>query len=1582
MAEEIVRITGIQPKSENTASSGIGNVEFSDFVKSYEAKHQAMMNLVATTSTNSASIYNNILKTVDSISKKQVSYGNSVIATLSANNALAQSVATSITQGVTRLSNSLDVIGDLVLDIAIPKVDPEEQLAKQIMNRMIIDNRSYISKWKLDELDAMMHPSKRKAPNIVPQAAPGSSIANEMYAKLDEFYTLFDIYTSDASNFQRTTLRTLQDIYALGDLWSDPSVDVTTSMSKYVQDTYTLLDLYTGDQATFNKQVLKYLGSFEERLSLLKEQKTEVTQTNTQKYGINNKMTNVGVDQSVKLNYTGNIDVRSIKELLESNAIFNPARIAMIKFAFESVAKTIATGLQQIRLVLSPKKIGKDTFDDPIKTVEAATQMISAITNVASLGSQTYTKTSSKSIFGKEIQLINSTVQVISKSNTKRLVNYINSITASINAALDGITKINIKPETVDTLNAVSNIFGAINDIVEPKKKSFSWNLFGKEIIDVQWNQDTDKQVDKFRKSFSKIIDTITNLIQDISKIDTSKVNVNDISTIFSDILSAISRNEVTPKDTLALKFIPSTISSLLKVISESNVDASKAKTISTIMEDVVGAIANNKITPKEASSIGVLAGGIKLLQKTLTAFGAAEKAINIGKNAFINVVDSITQKFGSREVGKAVSSIKVLSKGIATLGIAIVAFAAIAPIAVLAAGVLVLFSKAVRFSVGSKKTTMGLAVFTTSLAMLGVSLWAFSEVAAEYLPNVIAGLGLLAGAIWVLGRGGKFGKLSLSGPPPYKILGYLAAGLATLGLAIWAWQELGITGEGMIKVAGGLAMLAGATWAFSKIKQTAIPNMTFLAVGVAALGGAMWVWQKLNLTWDSIAITAAGIAGIGIASLVYKAVDLKSIGAMAGVAAAVAGMSFAVKMFQDVDWETLGKIGATVAGLGIAAALMGNPIVLAGAVAMVAVGVGLLGIAGAITLIAKSGIDVEKAQAFVDSLGIVTIGIAKLLPVAAIAAATSALLLPTIVASVTMAGIFALLSVINLDVTKAQAFADSIKTVANGYSNVGLGTAAKAAGISLALMPVVMTSLGMAGIFALISNINIRVERIVTFGVGTKELVKAYDKLGLGSTAKAAAKAVMLVPLTASAFSTAILMRMISGLDINQDRISENADSMGIFLEKMVNVFGNVGPKVKQVKSGVEAVGGLANVIKSLADAVLTVSKMEYPENKIVDGKIVPVAIRKLTDKDFENVGVGIGKILNALIDPLITIGSAQETYTIGGFTIQNPFGSGNKVKKGINALKGIGEIFTPLADVVKSITESGALGPEGQQAVDKIQKVIGSMLSSLSKCLIDVSNIKIKDTKGIGKSIKSVTEIFKPMGEFISMLTDTGLLSDDNKDGVNKLQTTVTTITDTIQSMLTKLAGMNAAKSMGIVVKPLTDMLAEVSKANTTGITKIREEVDKLYDKLSNVKPWNTFRVNLRAYTESAGQIIKHINGVDLEKAILLSTMVKDLKDADENGNIERLIEQIKELIGQMAENQQQFQQAQELITQNTTNNTTNTSNVTNNQHQPQPQQQQPQQSNDGAILAELRRIVSKLNSKLIVAQSPADVWKVRQQ
>ena len=240
----------------------------------------------------------------------------------------------------------------------------------------------------------------------------------------------------------------------------------------------------------------------------------------------------------------------------------------------------------------------------------------------------------------------------------------------------------------------------------------------------------------------------------------------------------------------------------------------------------------------------------------------------------------------------------------------------------------------------------------------------------------------------------------------------------------------------------------------------------------------------------------------------------------------------------------------------------------------------------------------------------------------------------------------------------------------------------------------------------------------------------------------------------------------------------------------------------------------------------------------------------------------------------------------------------------------------------------------------------------------------------------------MFKPMGEFISMLTDTGLLSDDNKDGVNKLQTTVITITDTIQSMLTKLAGMNAAKSMGIVVKPLTDMLAEVSKADATGITKIREEVDKLYDKLSNVKPWNTFRVNLRAYTESAGQIVRHINGVDLEKAVLLSTMVKDLKDADENGNIERLIEQIKELIGQMAENQQQFQQAQELITQNTTNNTTNTSNVTNNQHQPQPQQQQPQQSNDGAILAELRRIVSKLNSKLIVAQSPADVWKVRQQ
>lgn len=1580
MAEEIVRITGIQSKSDNTASSGIGNTEFSDFVKIYEANHQAMMNLVATTSNNSSSLFNNILRTVDSISKKQVSYGNSTIEALSVNNAFAQSIGDVISQGVTKLSSSLDVIGDLILDVSTTKVDPEEQLAKQIMNKMIIDNRSYISKWKFDELDDIIHPSKRKHPKIVPQAAPGSSVANEMYAKIDDFYTVFDLYTSDVATFHKSALRTLSDIYYLGDLWSDPSVDVTTSMSKYVQDTFILLDLYTDDQAVFNKQVLKYLGSFEERLSLLKEQKNEVTQTNSQKFGINNRMTNVGVDQSVKLNYTGNINVRSIKELLESNAIFNPARIAMISFAFDSVAETIAKGLQKIRLVLAPKSIGENTFDDPIKTIEAATQMISAITNIASLGGQTYSKTSGKSIFGQQIQSLTSTLQVISKSNTKRLTNYIDSITSSISTALESIAKIDIKKETINSISSVSEIFRAINSIVEPKKKSFNWKLFGKELIDVQWNQDTDKQIDRFRKSFGRIIGTISDLINKISKIDTSKVNVDDISKIFSSILSEVSKNTISPKNALALKFIPSTISSILETISKSEVDATKAKTISTIIDDVVSAFARNKITPKEAMSISILASDIKLFQKTLTAFGNAEKAVDVGKTALVNVVDSITSKFSSKEVGKAVSSIKVLSKGIATLGISIVAFAAIAPIAVLAAGVLVLFSKAVRFSVGSKKTTMGLAVFTTSLAMLGVSLWAFSEVAAEYLPNVIAGLGLLAGAIWLLGNGGKFGKFSLSGPAPYKTLGYLAAGLATLGLSIWAWQELGITGEGMLKVAGGLVMLAGSTWAFSKIKQTAFPNMTMLAVGVAALGGAMWVWQKLNLTWDSVYITTAGIAGIGLASLIYKAVDVKSIGSMLGVTGAVIGMSFAVNMFQDIEWETLGKIGATVAGLGIAAALMGNPIVLVGAAAMVAVGIGLLGIAGAIAIIARSGIDVDKAKVFTESLGIVTIGIAKLLPAATVAAVTSVLLVPTLVTSVTLAGIFALLSVINLDVTKAQTFADSIKVMTDGYSNVGIINATKAAIVSVALVPVVITSLGLAGIFALISNINIRTERIVTFGNGINELVKAYDKLGLVTVTKAAAKSVLLMPLTASALSTALLIRLITTLDINQDKLSNNTDSMGMFLDKMVEVFGNVGSKVKQVKKGVEAVGGLANVIKSLADTVLTVSKMEYPENQIVNGKIVTVELRKLSDTDFENVGKGIGKMLNSLIEPLITIGSNQETYSIGGFTIQNPFGSGNKVKKGIDALKGIGEIFTPLANVVKSITESGALGPDGQQAVDKIQRVIGSMLTSLSKCLTDISNIKINDTKGIKNSINSVISIFKPMGEFVSMLTETGLLSNSNKDGVEKLKITVTTITDTIQSMLEKLTGLNTSKPIDVVVKPLTDMLTEVSKSDASGITKIREEVDKLYDKLSNVKPWNTFRINLREYAQSAGQIVKHINGIELEKAVLLSGMVKDLKDADENGNIERLIEQIKELIGQMVDNQKEFQQTQELTNQTINNLTNNTSNITNNQPQQQVPQLEMQPSNDGAILAELKRITTKLNSKLIVGQSPADVWKVR--
>ena len=1638
MSEKIVEINGIQPKgnkSNSTASSGIGNAQFEDFVKNYNKKHESLMNLVATTSTNASSIYRSILSEVKSIRSTNISFASAVSDILSTNNAVAQQIYAEVQDIKTKVTGTLNTLGDIVLEASVSKVNPDVELAKQIWAEFVLDNKSYINKIKLEELDDILHPSKKKK-NVVSSSAPGSSVAAQL--------------AQETQLFQKDVTRYLSDIYKLGDLWSDSSVKVASSLSNYASDIYALFDLYTDEQSEFNRKVLEFLGNYDDKLKIISEKThtgdvNNVTQSNQQKFGIRNKQTNIGVDQSVKLNYTGNIDVRAIKELLESKAIFNPAKIAMIKVAFKSVATSIAEGLQEIRKVLKPEKLGEG-FDDPMNTIKAATDIIGKITELASLSSNTATRKSTKSLFGFDIMDISKEVSIISSKNTKKLKNFIKGITDSLRDGFAQIKAAAPDKEVADALSSITEVFSALTNVLDPGTKERNLKLFGKELFSFSSSKNLDKEMKRFNKRFENLTDIISDLFKRLKKISIPQEQVEGISQVISTIFEAIASNDLQPKKAIAFRIVSGGLRGFFKTITSIEPDVDKSKNIALVIDTVLGvigkhdvkakhalnlgliglgisaffkitkglspdlktyenvalsldavlgAISKNRVTPKDALVLPLLAGGLWLLNKSIASFGKAAMLISKGQDVLVSLIKSISEHLGTNRVKRAANSMKVLSIGIATLGISLVAFAAISPMAVIAAGVLVLFSKAVRMSVGSKKTTLGLALFTTSLAMLGVSLWAFSEVAADYLPSIIGGLALLAGAVWLFAGGGKFMGVKTMGKPPYKLLGYLAAGLATLGLAIWAWQELGITGEGMLLVCGGLAMLAGTTWAMSKIKQTSFSNMALLAaavgvlggalwlwekaniswetikkvsvamlgltfsafvvqkvpmkagaamnilaVGVAVLGGSLWVWQKANITWDTCEIAAVGVAGLAIAGLMFSAVPMTAGVSMILMSAGVAALGGAMWIWvkSGVTWDTMEIIGTGVAGLVVSAYLMANPIALLGAASMVVLGVGLIAIAKGFEMMMKANIDIEKTQTFASALNIVTNGMASLVVPAALAMAASVMLLP-----------------------------------------------------------VFWASRDMANLFFKISLIKINQNRIKIFGNSVKELVNLYDSFGLIKVGKAAAKALAIIPVAHSSFWTAIAIRMVAALNIDKDRIEQNAEGMSWFINKMVDVFASAGDKVKKTRAGVKAVSGLAGTIKSLADAVLTVSKMEYTENEVRDGKIVPVRVVKLTEKDFQNVGNSIGKILSALTEPLIVIGSQQQTYKLGKWTITNPFGSGNKVKKGIEAIKNIGQIFTPLAEVVKSITGTGIFKEGGDKIQKTLQDTIGGLLSALGNQMKEFSALEFEDSKGVEKTIKSITGMFKPMGDLIAAIGKSGILAGkvskaaqqageaaqgQGQSNAQDLNTILTGISSAIVSMVQQFSQIQDSNSIKAVSESVGKLITDISKANANPIIRIRQEIDAIYAKLKDVKPWNTFRVNLREYERSTGRMVNHINGLELEKAVLLADMVKDLKDADENGNIERLIEKIKELIGQMKDNQETMQQVIE--NQSITNETENTTTITKDGKQvtvPQKKETREKPESNAGILTELRKISSRLNSRLIVAQATGDVWRVRE-
>jgi len=256
----------------------------------------------------------------------------------------------------------------------------------------------------------------------------------------------------------------------------------------------------------------------------------------------------------------------------------------------------------------------------------------------------------------------------------------------------------------------------------------------------------------------------------------------------------------------------------------------------------------------------------------------------------------------------------------------------------------------------GILKGAAAIAILGAAVAISAIGFKTFNDV--EW-GSLIKG----AGAIAILGVAAQLlGKMTSS-----ILMGAVA--IAALGATMW------IAGKGFASfnavdwgsvVKGTIAL--GALGVAASLLSGMSASILIGALAIAALGAAMWVAGKgfasfNEVDWGSlvkgtIAIAALGVVAVGLGALA-PALLLGSLAIAAlGAAMWVAGKGFA--SFNDVNWDSLAKGAIALGVFGVAAAVMGVflPVILAGSVAIAALGIAL-GVFGAGAMVAAQAADI-----------------------------------------------------------------------------------------------------------------------------------------------------------------------------------------------------------------------------------------------------------------------------------------------------------------------------------------------------------------------------------------------------------------------------------------------------------------------------------------------------------------------------------------------------------------------------------------------------------------------------------------------
>ena len=809
-------------------------------------------------------------------------------------------------------------------------------------------------------------------------------------------------------------------------------------------------------------------------------------------------------------------------------------------------------------------------------------------------------------------------------------------------------------------------------------------------------------------------------VLSTLNQINDNKAKSKSITTYttavsqLSDLYEYISLQKISYKALTAFSLTVGLFTSrILKVLSSIKASNQDEKSTIVFVNNVSKLISLvDKIPAKSGRRMTGFATGLSALVLAVSL----TKSMSIGTK-FISSLSKFLDTVDSKRIKSSASGMKQLAGGVAMLGLALTAFAALSPAILVGA----LALKATSFIIGtvtSKKQTKNLALFTASLAMFGVAIWAFGEVVTgESMLKTVGGLVILYGALQLFsGNGFKFGKWNIKPTRKgvWKEVAGAAAAIATLGLAIhYGWSQVSAE-EAVAAAAGiggiGLAMRYWDTLVGGGAKMG--PQIALASVGIGALGLSMKAWRGISIS--DVGAAMLGVGGIGLAMNLWKVGNPKVGLTMAAVGLGVGAIGLGMQAWKGVDASTATTAVLGITGMAIPTMLLGTigTSALLGAGSMVIIGAGV----AAIGFGMKQFENVSGEQMLKTGLFITTL------------AAEAALL--GAIAPVALAG------------------AAVFPILGSGIALIGLG----------------------------LSNVyNIKPETVDTVSYAIKTIATTFGG-NLWAILKAVPASAAFIPVAGAALLIAPLLKTLGSTKIDNANLLSNIDSIDLFVERITDVLDRNKKKLKSAFVGSFALLNLGNMLTKLATGIQSIANLQFPEYEVRNGKAVLKSVRAFTKKDFDNVGTSIASIIDSLAGPLEAVGSKKDTFKIAGKEYTNPFG--NKVKSGIDALSKIGNILSPIADGIKTL----GVDYNKPELFDSFGNGIASVLNAISKPLeaigantptVTIMGMTVTNPFGsndVKKGIKAMSgigEILAPINDALKMFIPK---NDKDKERIEK--------------------------------------------------------------------------------------------------------------------------------------------------------------------------------------------------------------------